>query len=459
MRVAADGLMAMLGLLVGYWFRYNLPPFNHFIPGGEAPDPTRYLETTPVLALTVICVFTLMGVYRTRRGLLFIDELFSLIGAMAVSGLVVLGLIGLYRGFSYSRLTFFYWLVFAAIMIALARYALRRREGARRAQGLDIERALIVGSGAAADLLIQRLRMFPDYGYRLLGVLTDDIPSGRDAGGVPVLGGVQELGAKVRGGEVDVVFFALASVSQERILELIDECRLSDVEFRLLPGMLELMTSQVSADQIDGIPILQFRRGLDIDGQAPRIKRGFDLLAAGAGLLVLSPLLLVIALLVKISSPGPVFIHQERVGMRGRAFWMHKFRSMRADAESESGPIWAEVQDPRRTQVGRVLRRLSFDELPQLWNIVVGEMSLVGPRAERPNFVQEFSLRLPRYGDRHLVRPGLAGWAQANDLRGQTPVEERLIYDLYYIENWSLAFDLKILLITLARVWTHKNAY
>jgi lipopolysaccharide/colanic/teichoic acid biosynthesis glycosyltransferase len=166
-----------------------------------------------------------------------------------------------------------------------------------------------------------------------------------------------------------------------------------------------------------------------------------------------------IALLVKASSPGPVILSQERIGMGGRPFRMHKFRSMRTDAEARSGPVWAARDDPRRTGVGRVLRRISFDELPQLWNILVGEMSLVGPRAERPRFVREFTSRLPRYDDRHRVRPGLAGWAQANDLRGQTPVEERLIYDLYYIENWSLAFDLKILLITLFRVWTHKNAY
>jgi lipopolysaccharide/colanic/teichoic acid biosynthesis glycosyltransferase len=145
--------------------------------------------------------------------------------------------------------------------------------------------------------------------------------------------------------------------------------------------------------------------------------------------------------------------------MRGGPFLTHKFRSMRVNAEDQSGPVWASAEDPRRTHVGKWLRRFSLDELPQLWNIVKGEMSLVGPRAERPTFVGEFSQRLPRYNDRHLVRPGLTGWAQANDLRGQTPVEERLTYDLYYIENWSLAFDLKIILLTAARVWTHKNAY
>jgi exopolysaccharide biosynthesis polyprenyl glycosylphosphotransferase len=231
------------------------------------------------------------------------------------------------------------------------------------------------------------------------------------------------------------------------------------VEVWILPGMLDLTSTLVRADQIDGIPLLRLRHGLDIQGPKTALKRLFDVVVAGLGLILVSPLLALIALAIKLTSSGPVLIHQERVGMHGRPFTTHKFRSMRVDAEAQTGPVWASASDPRRTPVGRVLRRLSLDELPQLWNVVKGEMSLVGPRPERPNFVAEFSRRLPRYPDRHLVRPGLAGWAQANDLRGQTPVEERLIYDLYYIENWSLAFDIKILLITLARVWTHKNAY
>jgi exopolysaccharide biosynthesis polyprenyl glycosylphosphotransferase len=223
--------------------------------------------------------------------------------------------------------------------------------------------------------------------------------------------------------------------------------------------MLEIMTSRVSGDQLDGIPLLQFRHGLDVDAAKATSKRALDLVIAGLGLIVISPVLLLIAVLVKLSSRGPVLIHQERTGLDERPMVMHKFRTMRADAEVKSGPVWTSTNDPRRTWIGQVLRRFSLDELPQLWNVIAGEMSLVGPRPERPVFVADFKAKLDRYADRHLVRPGLTGWAQVNDLRGQTSVEERLIYDLYYIENWSLAFDLKIILITLFRVFTHKNAY
>jgi exopolysaccharide biosynthesis polyprenyl glycosylphosphotransferase len=453
--------MAVLALAVAYYVRFHIYPGASYIPGGEAPDPGHYVAAAPVVGLTVVAVFALMGVYRLRRGILFLDELFSMIGAVAVAFLVVLALVGLYRvnGFTYSRLTAFYWAPAAVLLVALARYAIRRYEAEQRARGNGADRALVVGWGAAADLLVQRLRMFPDYGYELVGVLADRLEQGEEVAGVPVRGRTDEIGRVLVEDAVDTVFFALSDVSHERVLRLIDCCRERKVEVRILPGMLEMMTTQVTGDQIDGIPLLQLRHGLDVQGPKTAVKRAFDVVTAGIGLIVISPLLALLALLVAVSSHGPVLISQERVGMHGRTFRALKFRSMRDDAEAVTGPVWAAVRDPRRTAVGRVLRRLSLDELPQLWNIVRGEMSLVGPRPERPTFVAEFSKRMPRYCDRHLVRPGLAGWAQANDLRGQTPVEERLIYDLYYIENWSLAFDIKILLITLARVWTHKNAY
>ena len=460
-RAVADAAVAMLALGVAYWVRYRLNPGHVAITGGEVPNEGRYLEAAPALAVILVVTFFAMGAYRRRRGVQFVDEFFSLMGALAVAAVVVLAAIGLYRtpAFEFSRLVFVDWVVACAVGLSVERYLVRRVQAARRARGIGADRTLVVGWGAAADLLVQRVRMFPDYGYRVVGILADEVEEGAELGGVKVLGRVAELPRVVRNRKIDLVFMALSNASQDHLMKLIDACDGAHVEFRIVPSLLEIMTTQVTADQLDGIPLLQFRKGLDIDGPNRIFKRAFDVLAAAVGLLVLSPLLLVIALLVRLSSPGPVFISQERVGMGGRRFRMHKFRSMRVDAEARSGPVWAARGDPRRTGVGRVLRRLSLDELPQLWNILVGEMSLVGPRAERPRFVEEFSSRLPRYDDRHRVRPGLAGWAQANDLRGQTPVEERLIYDLYYIENWSLAFDLKILLITLFRVWTHKNAY
>jgi exopolysaccharide biosynthesis polyprenyl glycosylphosphotransferase len=460
-RVVVDFAAAALGVGVAYLLRFHAP-IHPYIPSIEPPEPHHYQVAAFVSAAVVLGVFALMGVYRQRRGLEFIDEFFSVIGATLVAGLVLLALIGAYRepGFdSYSRLTLVYWVPLMVLLDSAGRYAVRRYVARQRTHGRGADRAVVVGAGAAADLVIQRIRMFPDYGYQLVGVVADGLKEGSEFGGVQVLGRIDDLPRVVRNRRVGIVFMALPDVSQDRVLHLVDSCADSGAEFRIVPSMLELMTTQVTADHLDGIPLLQLKHGLDIDGPKIVLKRLFDVVVAALGLVVLSPLLLVLALLVRLTSSGPVLLHQERTGLRGRQFAMHKFRTMREDAEEDTGPVWAEVDDPRRTAVGRFLRRFSLDELPQLWNILAGDMSLVGPRPERPVFVREFAQRLSRYHDRHQVRPGLTGWAQVNDLRGQTPVEDRLLYDLYYIESWSLQFDLKIILITLVRVFTHKNAY
>ena len=458
-RVVADFVMALMAWAIAYEFRFHVYP--RYIPGGEPPDLRHYVAAAPVVALTVVIVFWLMGLYRQRRGIHSVDELFALVRPSAVAFLVVLAENGLYREgtFTFSRTTILYWGLASVVLMMAARYVVRLYEASLRARGVGVERALLVGGGAAGDLLAQRLRMFPEYGYQLVGALADPLDGDNEVGGAPVLAGVDQLPRVLEETPIDAVFFALPDVKPDHFLSLIDSCRRRSVDVRIVPGTIELMTTGVTGDEIDDIPLLHLRRGLEMRGPKTAVKRAFDVAVAGLGLVVISPVLALIAGLVKLSSPGPVLIHQERVGMHGRTFKAHKFRSMHMDAEAQTGPIWASADDERRTPVGRVLRKLGWDELPQLWNIVRGDMSLVGPRPERPKFVNEFSMRMPRYCDRHLVRPGLAGWAQAKDLRGRTSVEERLIYDLYYIENWSLAFDIKILLITLARVWTHKNAY
>jgi exopolysaccharide biosynthesis polyprenyl glycosylphosphotransferase len=345
------------------------------------------------------------------------------------------------------------------VLLLLGRYALRRFRARSWKRGKGVDRVLVVGSGSAADLVLQRIRMFPDYGYQVVGILDGARKAGEDFGGAAVLGPPESLKRIVDEQNVNLVVMAEPTMTQDEILELVDSCRDCGADFRIVPSMLELMTSRVTADQLDGIPLLQFRHGLDVDVAKATSKRVLDVVVAGLGMIFISPVLGLIALVIKLSSPGPILIHQERSGLNEQPMMMHKFRTMTVNAEAETGPVWAAADDPRRTGIGKFLRRFSLDELPQLWNVFAGEMSLVGPRPERPQFVQEFKARVSRYSDRHLVRPGLTGWAQVNDLRGQTSVEERLIYDLYYIENWSLGFDLKIILVTLFRVFTHKNAY
>jgi exopolysaccharide biosynthesis polyprenyl glycosylphosphotransferase len=456
---ASDALSTLIAFWFAYWFRFHVYP--KYIPGGEQPDPERYVAAAPILIVVVLAVFWFMDAYRIRRGVQFIDEMFGALRAIAVTIVVVFALIGLYRDgqFTYSRLTFVYWALVAMVLLLLGRYALRRFRARSWKRGKGIDRVLVVGSGSAADLVLQRIRMFPDYGYQVVGILDGARKAGEDFGGAAVLGPPESLKRIVDEQNVNLVVMAEPTMTQDEILELVDSCRDCGADFRIVPSMLELMTSRVTADQLDGIPLLQFRHGLDVDVAKATSKRVLDVVVAGLGMIFISPMLGLIALVIKLSSPGPILIHQERSGLNEQPMMMHKFRTMTVNAEAETGPVWAAADDPRRTGIGKFLRRFSLDELPQLWNVFAGEMSLVGPRPERPQFVQEFKARVSRYSDRHLVRPGLTGWAQVNDLRGQTSVEERLIYDLYYIENWSLGFDLKIILVTLFRVFTHKNAY
>jgi exopolysaccharide biosynthesis polyprenyl glycosylphosphotransferase len=247
-------------------------------------------------------------------------------------------------------------------------------------------------------------------------------------------------------------------VQNEQLLHLLKICDDQQVDFKLIPDLLEIMRTGVEAAVIDGLPLIGIRRNR-LRGQAAFLKRAIDLAAAVILSIVLSPLLLVLAIAIRLSSPGPVLFRQQRVGLNGAPFTLVKFRTMIRDAEAETGPVFAQPGDARRTATGSFMRRFSLDELPQLYNILRGEMSLVGPRPERPFFVERFSGEVPRYLDRHQVRPGVTGWAQVNDLRGASSIAERTIYDIYYVENWSLALDLKILVLTLVRIFVQRHAY
>jgi exopolysaccharide biosynthesis polyprenyl glycosylphosphotransferase len=273
-----------------------------------------------------------------------------------------------------------------------------------------------------------------------------------------VIGKLAELPDRVREAQADRVFIALPGADHETLLHLIKTCEDLRVDFRMLPDLFEIITTRVSADVIDGIPLVGVRRS-QLTGVARVLKRSFDLGVSLVLLVLLSPLMLVLAAVIKLTSLGPIFYRQERVGRDGLVFTVLKFRSMVLDAEAATGPVFTAPDDARRTGVGRFMRRFSLDELPQLINIIRGEMSLVGPRPERPFFVERFSAEIPRYLERHQVQPGVTGWAQVNDLRGDTSIANRTIYDIYYIENWSLVLDIKILLLTMGRVFLHRHAY
>jgi Undecaprenyl-phosphate glucose phosphotransferase len=297
-----------------------------------------------------------------------------------------------------------------------------------------------------------------DYGFALHGfVSAEPANGGTEVDGLPVLGSVADLPELVERTGAQLVYLALSRSEHEAELLALERLSDSTVAVRLVPDLARAFTLNASVEDFDGMPVVLVTESPD-QGWNGVLKRAFDIVFAGVGLVILSPLLLVLALWVKLDSPGgPVFFGQDRVGLVGRKFRMLKFRTMVPQADA-GGAQWTQRDDPRRTRAGAVLRKLSLDELPQLWNVFVGDMSLVGPRPEQPLFVGRFRASVPRYMLRHHVKAGITGWAQVNGLRGDTPLERRIEYDLYYIENWSMGFDLKILALTVVRLFRDPSA-
>jgi exopolysaccharide biosynthesis polyprenyl glycosylphosphotransferase len=322
--------------------------------------------------------------------------------------------------------------------------------------GRDLERVLIVGHGEQAQLVEAKIRAAPELGYRIVGFVGDGSANPRVQ---PVLGGLKHIPEIVRQQGVGEVIIAWAGISHQDLVDIIAGCTRQRVDIKIFPDIFELMAREVETSELTGLPLMRVR-DVTLHGWMRFLKRALDVAVSWTLLVGLSWWFLLMALVVKLTSPrGPVLYVQERVGLDGRPFYMLKFRSMRPDAEVESGPVWAMPNDPRRTPLGEIIRRFSLDEFPQLINVLIGEMSLVGPRPERPEFVAQFANLVPRYRERHMEKAGMTGWAQVNGLRGQTSVAERTEYDLFYVETWSLAFDIKILLKTLAAVIKDRNAY
>ncbi|HYU21334.1 MAG TPA: undecaprenyl-phosphate glucose phosphotransferase, partial [Chloroflexota bacterium] len=371
-------------------------------------------------------------------------------------GLAVITL--LYRTLELPRLVVATWWVSSALLIWIARAMQDTAMRWSRARGLDTARVLIVGAGEPGQIVLDKIRHAPELGYRVVGFV-DSGPIDGEPGGAPVLGTLADVVPLIRRYQVSEIIIAAPHLEQRDVLELVASSARERVNVKLFPDIVDIMSTEVSTSDLTGLPMVQIR-DVALRGWNLALKRAMDLVVSAIALVSLAPLMLAIGLLVKLTSrDGPVFFSQERVGLDGRPFQLVKFRSMRVDAEAESGPVWASPDDQRRTALGTLIRRWSLDELPQLVNVLVGEMSLVGPRPERPHFVEQFSRVVPRYAERHNEKAGMTGWAQVNGLRGQTSIEERTKYDVFYVEHWSLAFDVKILLKTIGAVFRDKSAY
>jgi exopolysaccharide biosynthesis polyprenyl glycosylphosphotransferase len=418
------------------------------------PLPTVY-------TFVLITIFFVQRMYQRRRPVSHLDEFFKIIYynifAMLISvALLTLGL----PTFVYHRPLVLIAVAVNIVLMTMLRTIHAQVQWLAQAHGVGDDRVLVVGTGEVGQMLMQKILQNRKLGYHVMGF----IDSGKHVRhkkvmGVPVLGTLVDIPAVIEQYGIDEVVIGMPESSHQELVGIISLCEREKVGIRVFPDVFQIMASEVGIGDLGGLPLLTMR-DVALQGWKLTVKRGMDVVLSAIALVVLSPFLLLAALLVKLDSPGPIFYIQERMGLDARPFKMIKFRSMRMDAET-NGPGWTTPDDPRRTKLGSIMRRFNIDELPQLINVLIGDMSLVGPRPERPVYVEQFRQSIPRYMDRHREKAGITGWAQVNGLRGDTSIIERTKYDLWYIENWSLALDIKILIRTVVQ-WVlgmNRNAY
>jgi Undecaprenyl-phosphate glucose phosphotransferase len=361
-----------------------------------------------------------------------------------------------FRGYDYSRAIIGLFWMLSIVAVSFSRSVFREGLRFARRRGYNQRHAILVGQGEPAAEVLRVLRRRPDVGIRVIGLLCDKPEAG--ALNARWLGSVDDVRSVLDRESVDIVFIALPNEESWRLARVLNEIGDDPVDIHFVPDVFGLASLRGGVEEFEAVPFIHLRES-PLYGWSRVLKRGFDLVLGTIALAVTGPVMLVVATMLRLESAGPVFYRQERMGLDGRRFQMLKFRTMQVDAEAESGPVWARPDDPRRTRMGAWLRRFSLDELPQLLHVLRGEMSLVGPRPERPAFVDEFRQRVPHYMLRHKVKAGMTGWAQVNGWRGNTSIEKRIEYDLYYIERWSLGFDLKILALTIWTALRPRNAY
>jgi len=445
-RIASDAIVLYLCFLMSFWLRFYSGVAS--APLG-IPAIGNYVEAFFIAALLLLFVFKSYGLYNEKKLHRFSNEFFLIIKAMTLGIIVLMALTFFHRGYSYSRAVVgISWLVGIA-GLTISRYMVGGFEQWMCRFRHEQKRVLILGTGDTAVNLLHNLRMSPRWGYDVIGFLSKTETSQKDIEGIPIFGDLSRLSEVLEKKNPDEVVLAISGLSHDVMVKLIAECEQRIVLFKLVPDLFEIITSKVDVFDIDGIPLLGIK-DLPLEYAWNRfVKRIFDIAGVAAGFILSSPLFIILPVWIKFTSDGPVFYRQARCGEDGKTFILYKFRTMYKDAEKHSGPVWAKEEDPRCTGIGKWLRKLYLDELPQLINVLRGDMSLVGPRPERPNFVEQFKDDIPRYMSRHFVKSGMTGWAQVNGLRGNTPLKDRIKYDMYYIENWSIWFDIKIIFMTI----------
>ena len=444
--------------LVSYWLRFYVPLIE--VKKGFPPFE-KYAALSPLVMILWMAVFSSMRVYQSRRILRRTHEVHLILKSHAFAILLFIALTYLFSEYKYSRAVVLYFGILGGFSLVCFRLLLRSTLRSLRRKGFNLRNVLLVGEGKSIETLVARLDKFPELGLKVVGAITHESSPAKQIAGKAVIGHFDQISKILHTPQqltIDQILIALPRHQYIDLDRILGSLKDETVSIQLIPDIHEYVTLGCEVEDFDGLPIVNLNDS-PLNGWGAMAKRVTDIALSTTALIIFAPLMGLITIIIKFTSPGTIFYQQERMGLDGQTFKMIKFRSMHVNSEQSTGAVWAKPSDNRRTVVGAFLRATSLDELPQLWNVLRGEMSLVGPRPERPIFVKQFRNEIPHYMLRHKVKAGMTGWAQVNGWRGNTSLDRRIECDLYYIRNWSFILDLKIMAMTVWKGFLNRNAY
>lgn len=456
LHVVLDAVVIIFSYVLAYLIKFKMGIFDN---EGAALSFRTYLSALIVLIPEYLMLYSLFNLYTSKRIQARRSECSNIVKANTIGLLAFI--VGLYviNEPNFSRSMMFIFYVVNILLEVFFRNTIRYLLTSFRKNGFNLKHVLLVGYSRAAEQYIDRIKANPQWGYMVRGILDDEAERGTIYKGVKVIGTIENLPIILPENKLDEIAITLGLDKYGKLEQIVNMCEKSGVHTKFIPDYNNIIPTRPYTEDLLGLPVINIRNVPLTNSFNSTLKRCIDIAGSIAAIVIFSPIMLITAILIKFTSEGPVLFSQDRVGLHNKQFKMYKFRSMEVQQPREERGAWTVQDDPRVTPIGKIIRRTSIDELPQLFNILKGDMSLVGPRPERPFFVEKFKEEIPRYMVKHQVRPGMTGWAQINGYRGNTSIKKRIEYDLYYIENWTLAFDIKILFLTIFKGFINKNAY
>lgn len=455
LHVWLDLLITIVTYIISWWLR--LVVFSD--EGAGVLSQETYFGALLLIIPLYMILYSALNLYKSKRYSSSVKEMFDIVKANIIGLLVFFVALYIVNEPNFSRSMIIIYGILNTLLMIMMRLTIRLILRRVRKKGFNVKYILLVGYSRAAEEYIDRILANPEWGYVVRAILDDSVPAGTLYRGVKVVGRIDNLYYVLPENKLDEIAITLSLRDYDRLEEIVDFCEKSGVHTKFVPDYNSVIPTRPYTEDLYGLPVINIRRVPLTNTLNWVVKRMVDIIGAIVAIILFSPVMLASVILIKATSKGPVIFKQERVGLHNRSFYMYKFRTMRVQDDNEEKKAWTTKNDPRVTGIGKLLRRTSLDEVPQFFNILKGDMSLIGPRPERPFFVDKYKEEIPRYMIKHQVRPGLTGWAQVNGYRGDSSIRKRIEHDIYYIENWSLGFDIKILFLTMFRGFINKNAY